>query len=254
MEPLRREDSRDRNIVRLLLSKDLLCESHIGKKRDMFCKTCQDLICSRCSEVEPHRSHQVTDINRDLCVRMRPRMRLSGDLVTRELQKVVNACERVVQRLAEVETNSTEAQSQINNDFGAIQAQLQTRCKELLQEAKRVYHEKITALTEQREELAAATAQLKGFADNIHKAVSKGSVEDHFTLRRAAKQRSEQLMQHVEGLKLDPVRDNCVTYWQKGSADVQGAIKVVGEIQDFTFSKNEFIAFVQWIFHKYSKP
>ena len=121
-------------------------------------------------------------------------MRLSGDLVTRELQKVVNACEHVVQRLAEVETNSTEAQSQINNNFDAIQAQLQTRCKELLQEAKRVYHEKITALTEQCEELAAATAQLRGFADNIHKAVSKGSVEDHFTLRRTAKQCSEQLM------------------------------------------------------------
>ena len=57
----------------------------------------------------------------------------------------------------------------------------------------------------------------------------------------------------MERLKLDPVRDNCVAYWKKGSPAVQGAIKAVGEIQDFTYSKNEFVAFVQWIVHKYSK-
>ena len=253
VEPLRRDAFRDRNIVPWLRSNDLLCKTHKGKKRDMFCQNCEDLICSRCSEVEPHRSHTVTDINKELCERMSLKMRLSGDLVARELQKVVKARGQVVQRLAELETNSTEARSQINNDFDAIQAQLQTRREELLQEAKQVCDEKTTALTKQSEELAVATAQLRGFADNIHKAVSKGSVEDHFTLRRAATQRSERLMQHVERLKLDPVRDNCVAYWKKGGADIQGAIKAVGEIQDFTFSKNEFIAFVQRIFHKYSK-
>ena len=253
VELLWSEDFRDRSMVPWLRSNDLFCGTHKGKKRDIFCQNCEDLICSRCSEVEPHRSHPVTDINKELCERMRAQIRLSGDLVASQLPKVVNAREHVEQRLAELATNSTEAQSQINNDFDAIQAQLRTRREELLQEVERVYHEKITALTEQSEELAAATAQLRGFSGNIRQAVSKGSVEGHFTLRRAATQRSEELMQHVERLKLDPVRDNCVAYWKKGSPDVQGAIKAVGEIQDSTYSKNDFVAFVQRIFRNYSK-
>ena len=244
-----REDLRERNITPWLRSKDLFCETH-GKELGRYCQNCEDLICSHCSEVEPHRSHRdISDISQELCEEMREQMRTSGDRIAGQLQKVVRAQERVEQRIAAVKTNAREAQQQINEDCDAMQAQIRVRRDQLLEEVDQSCQEKTTALSRQREELTTAVAQMRGFAGNVHRVVSKGSVEDHFTLKGTANQRSAQLERHMRTLSLEPVRDDCVAYFNKGSAKVQGVIRTMGVIQDHT-SKSGIVLF-EYFINKY---
>ena len=237
---------KERNIRLNLRSEILLCEKHARQKRDMYCCTCKDLVCSRCSQVEPHRSHAIRDISRELCTEMSEQVRLSEECIAGLLRKVERALEGVERRITQVEANTAEARQAINDDFNALQRQVQMRRQQLLQELDRIYDEKIPALTKQRDELAAAVAQMRGFTDNVHKVVSKGSVEDHFTLKAVAKQRSAQLAQHVDTLRLDPVHDDDVRFLNRGQTRVQGSIRDTGQVEG---SKE--LGMLEYIIHKY---
>lgn len=239
---------KERNVRLNLRSEILFCENHARQKRDMYCRTCKDLVCSRCSQVEPHRSHTITDISRELCTGMREQVRLSEERIAGLLRKVERALECVEWRITQVQANTAEARRAINDDFNALQRQVQTRRQQLLQELDQLYDEKIPALTEQRDKLAAAVAKMRGFTVNVHKVVSKGSVEDHFTLKAAAKQRSAQLAQHVGTLRLDPVHDDHVRFLNRGQTRVQGSIRDAGQVEG---SKESLLGMLDYIIHKY---
>ena len=225
------EDLRERGTTLCLRRGDLLCETH-GKKLGRHCQKCKELICRRCSEVEPHRSHHgISDISRKLCEEMRERMHALGDRVAHQLQKVERALEHIDRLIAQLLANVTTTKRQINDHFDAMQAMLQARREQHLREVEQCCIEKTTALSGQRRELAAAVVQMRGFTANIDKVVSRGSVEDHFSLKAVAKQRSDNLVRLTRTLKLEPVRDDYVAYSKRDSAQVQWAIQIVGGVQ-----------------------
>ena len=201
----------------------------------MYCKTCNDLICVRCSQVEPHRSHTITDISEGLCREMREELRLLEKHVTHHRYLMEEALERVVRQIDQVTGSAKQAYAAIN----AIMAQVQRRREEGLQEWDQNINEKTTALTSQRDELGETKTQLGGLTANVRKLVEKGTVEDHYTLKAAARQRACQLVQHSRTLKRYPVRDDTIAFIPRGHLRVLNHIRLVGRIQH---SKFEFAA------------
>ena len=71
-------------------------------------------------------------------------------------------------------------------------------------------------------------------------------MEDHFTLKAAVKQRSAQLAQHVDTLRLDPVHDDDVRFLNRGQTRVQGSIRDTGQVEG---SKE--LGMLEYIIRKY---
>ena len=201
----------------------------------MYCKTCNDLICVRCSQVEPHRSHTITDISEGLCREMREELRLLEERATHHRYIMEEALERVVRQINQVTGSAKQAYAAINDTFDAIVAQVQRRREEVLPEWDQNVNEKTTALTSQRDELGETKTQLGGLTANVRKLVEKGTVEDHYTLKAAARQRACQLVQHSRTLKRYPVRDDTIAFIPRGYLRVLNHIRQVGRIQHSKF-------------------
>ena len=222
------------NITPNLRSDDRLCEKH-RQKCDMYCKTCNDLICVRCSRVEPHRRHTITDITEELCQALRKELCLLEERVTYLLSQVNDALERVDRQIAKVKNNSRQSRETIHRDFDDMQRQLKARHEALLQEVYTTEREKTTALTAQRDKLAKAAAQLGGFRGNVNKVVKNRTVVDHFALKAAAKQHAHHLASYEGTLDLCPVRDDTIAYVQKGCTRVQSSIREFGQLKHSKF-------------------
>ena len=98
----------------------LYCSLHQGKELELYCETCEELICLLCS-VKKHRDHQY-DLVADMYEQKKAEITTSLEPVERQLETIIN--EQMNTEPQVVEANRKAVETKIHKKINELQTQL----------------------------------------------------------------------------------------------------------------------------------
>ena len=142
------------------------CPAH-NKPRDIYCETCEELICFKCS-IHTHHSHQY-DLAADLFEKHKQQIEACLQPVKERVDEVTLTLERFDAREREIKDQGKAVQKEIDTTIQKLIDSLQKSRKTLSEKAASAVQQKLQLHSCQRAEVEAVLVQLKSCQEFIEK-------------------------------------------------------------------------------------
>ncbi len=149
------------------------CPKHPSKQEDLYCETCEELICRDCI-VRVHRDHQydlVTDAyprhKKVIISRLQPIEQQLGT-VNQAVKKLDARCQQISDQRATIETT-------IQKTIRQLQESLEVRKTELVSQLDRLTQQKLKSLAAQRDQFELIQTRLSSCLDFVNESLRTGS-------------------------------------------------------------------------------
>ena len=158
------------------LKKTLFCSKHSEKEADLFCETCDELICRDCI-VRVHRDHQYDLVPESFSKQEKvivDSLKLGEQIVALE-----RAVESVDTRCAAVVEQKTAVVAEIHTAMAALRQVLEARETELVGQVEQTAQQKLKTLTAQRDGFELQLGQLRSchdFVEESRRTCSQGEI------------------------------------------------------------------------------
>ena len=171
--------------------KVMYCSKHPTKESDLYCETCEELICRDCI-VRVHRDHQY-----DLITDAYPKHK---DVITDHLQPVkqqlgvVNeAIESLDTRRQQITDQRMAIEANIHKTIRRLQEALEQRKTELIGELDQLTQQKMKSLAAQRDEFELVQTRLSSCLDFVSESLRTGSQAEILAAKKPVVQQIEEL-------------------------------------------------------------
>ena len=181
------------------------CARHTTQYLELFCSTCQKLICRDCIIIDRSHENHVYD----------PVKKVAGDYrksVLDDLKRVEQmkctisqALDRAVDVRKSIEDEGTNNVDKITSSFAAIVAAVERQKQVLLQNAKDITDTKLKEIGEQVETLQGACTQMDSLMTSVQDAASNLSNEEFLSRQQKMKSKIERITAKFKSLSLTPV-------------------------------------------------
>ena len=156
--------------------KVLYCPHHEGKELDIYCDTCEELICLHCT-IKKHKDHEY-DLVSDSFERHKAEITASLE----PLDEQVTAARKVVEQLNHqsegLDQQRIEAEAMIEHEIKQLHDIIEARKNELLKQVDDEIQRKLRNLDSQRDELQTAHDQLSNCLSVVNMSLAMGSDEE----------------------------------------------------------------------------
>ena len=181
------------------------CSRHQSQSLDLYCESCQQLICRDCIIADrKHVDHEYgyvneviashrEDVKRKLC----PAKQLEEDLST--------AVARISNIKDEVTEQGASLSREIDTAFDALIDVLHEQRQSLKQNVQEIVERKTVALALQEQRLQAAKAEVTHLTETTERAVDSDSDVKFLSHKGEATAKLEKITQQISHLSLDPV-------------------------------------------------
>ena len=159
------------------LKKMLFCSKHLEKEADLFCETCDELICRDCI-VRVHRDHQY-DLVPESFAKQEKVIVDSLKPVGEQIAALERAVESVDTRCTAVVEQKTAVVAEIHTAMAALRQVLEARETELVGQAEQTAQQKLKTLAAQRDGFELQLGQLRschGFVEESRRTCSQGEI------------------------------------------------------------------------------
>ena len=159
------------------LKKTLLCSKHTETKADLYCETCDELICRDCV-VRVHRDHQY-DLVPESFAKQEKVIVDSLKPVEEQIAMLERAVESVGTRCAAVVEQKTAVVAEIHTAMAHLRQALEARETELVGMAEQTAQQKLKTLAAQRDGFELQLGQLRscqGFVEESRRTCSQGEI------------------------------------------------------------------------------
>ena len=147
------------------------CPEHGDKEVELYCETCEELICWKCiMKNGAHHSHDYEELAVAV-VRYREEMTASLELIEKQVETVTEALDDLTTRQSDISSQKKTIESAIQQSFMSLHKILDSRKAKLLDHLQAISEEKMGSLEVQREKLKDCLAQFNSFVDFIKEAV-----------------------------------------------------------------------------------
>ena len=159
------------------LKKTLFCSKHLEKEADLFCETCDELICRDCI-VRVHRDHQYDLVSESFA----KQEKLIVDClkpVGEQFAALERAVESVDTRCAVVVERKTAVVAEIYTAMAALRQVLEARETELVGQVEQTAQQKLNTLAAQRDGFELQLDQLRSchdFVEESRRTCSQGEI------------------------------------------------------------------------------
>ena len=160
----------------------LPCPKHPEKELDLFCDTCEELICRNCI-VRVHREHQY-DLVDDAFPKHKEVIVDSLLPVEQQLASVNTALESLNIRCGKVTEQRQVVVTNIERSIQQLHDALEKRKRELIEQLDQITDQKLKSLAAQREQLVLVEAQLESCRDFVKASLSTGSKEEILDMKK----------------------------------------------------------------------
>ena len=157
-------------------SRILYCFQHKGKELDIYCETCEELICLLCT-VKKHKDHQY-DLVEDTFEKHKTEITSSLELLDGHLSTVNTVIEQLDEQSKGLDNWQAAIEASIWQQFQELHEMLNARKAELLEQLHQQTEAKMTTLAAQRSELEAVQSQLAGCLTFVKDSLRTGSEEE----------------------------------------------------------------------------
>ena len=159
------------------LKKTLLCPKHTETKADLYCETCDELICRDCI-VRVHRDHQY-DLVSESFAKQEKVIVDSLKPVEEQIAVLERAVESVDTQCAAVVEQKTAVVAEIHTAMAHLRQALEARETELVGVAEQTAQQKLKTLAAQRDGFELQLGQLRscqGFVEESRRTCSQGEI------------------------------------------------------------------------------
>ena len=162
--------------------KVMFCSKHSTKELDLYCETCEELVCRDCT-VRIHRDHQydlVTDSfqkHKNVLVTSLQPVEQQLDTVTKSLQQLDTQCQQITDQREVLVGN-------IHKTIRQLQEALEVRKTELIGQLDLITQKKLKTLAAQRDQIELVRAQLSSCLDFVKKSLRTGSEGEILAMKK----------------------------------------------------------------------
>ena len=155
------------------VKKTLQCSKHPDKQLDIYCESCEELICRDCI-VRVHRDHQY-DLVRDAFLKHKDAIVASLQPVEQQLATVCKALEGLDARSNKISDQRQVIETQIQRSIQQLHEALEARKEDLITQLGQITQQKLKSLAAQRDQLELVATRLKSCHDFVQETLRTGS-------------------------------------------------------------------------------
>ena len=164
------------------VKKVLQCSKHPDKQLDLFCETCEEMICRDCI-VQVHRDHQY-DLVRDAFPKHKDVIVASLQPVEQQLASVNKALEGLDTRCIQISNQCGTIETDIKRNIRQIHEALEARQEELITQLVQMTRQKMKSLAAQQDQLKLVANRLKSCRDFVQESLRTGSQEEILDMKK----------------------------------------------------------------------
>ena len=169
----------------------LYCSLHQGKELELYCESCEELICLLCT-IKKHKDHHY-DLVSDIYEEQKAKITASLESVEMQLETLNKAIAEIVAEAKGVKANREEVEAEINKKTRELHDAIESRKTKLLCELKEETETKLKKLTIQNNELEALRAQLTSCVTFVTESLRRGSEGEVMKMKKG-------VMMHIKGI------------------------------------------------------
>ena len=197
-------DQLEGDVVRLIPPKKkvMFCSKHPAKELDLYCETCEELICQHCT-VRMHRDHQydlVTDAfqkHKEVLVTSLQPVEQQLDTVTKSLQQLDTQCQQITDQREALVGN-------IHKTIRQLQEALEVRKTELIGQLDKITQQKLKTLAAQRDQIELVQTQLSSCLEFVKESLRTGSEGEILAMKKPVVKQVEEITAEFKAEVLVP--------------------------------------------------
>ena len=163
--------------------KTLQCSKHQDKQRDLYCETCEELVCRDCT-IRLHRDHQY-DLVGDAFPRHKDVIIASLQPVEQQLATVSKALEGLDVRCGQITKQRKAIETEIHHRIEQLKQTLEKREKDLISQLEQVTSKKLKSLATQKEQIELEATRLKSCCDFVQESLQTGSKGEILAMKKS---------------------------------------------------------------------
>ena len=182
--------------------KVMFCSKHSTKELDLYCETCEELVCRDCT-VRVHRDHQydlVTDAfqkHKEVLVTSLQPVERQLDTVTKSLQQLDSQCQQIADQRETLVGN-------IHKTIRQLQEALEVRKTELIGQLDQITQRKLKTLAAQRDQIELVQTQLSSCLDFVKESLRTGSEGEILAMKKPVVKQVEEITAEFKADVLAP--------------------------------------------------
>ena len=177
------------------------CSDH-GKPLELFCETCDTVICSHCS-VGNHKHHEcnsITDSYTKHCQKLRKSL-LPVEGMKETLKKLLSA---LAEREGEIRERGEGVLEEIHEMVEEMINVLRESERKLTEQAKRVTDDKLKVLSEQTKSAEMSLSVLEDVEDYVEQSLKTGSPQQVLRSKKQMMERMSEVTAQINKMELQP--------------------------------------------------
>ena len=217
------------NVKQLVPPKKLLlyCPQHQGKELDLYCETCEELICLHCT-VKIHKDHQY-DLVGDTFVRHKEEMNTCVEPVKNDLSITSKAKEQLGVRMQELDDQGAAVKAGIQQEIRQLQEVLEERKVELFNRVDQHVERKKKNLAAQMDEVETIETQQMSCLSFVKESLKTGSQGEVMKVKKAVMKQVKEMRDNFKPDVLPPCEPANVKFIASFQ-ELESACKQFGEV------------------------
>ena len=204
------------------------CPLHSGKALELYCEKCEELICNECI-IESHQDHcMYLNLVANILPRHREELMSHTMLMEQQKQMLDRTVEYLGLHSKDVTDQQMDTAANIQETFTRLQAKLEARKVELVDQLDQITQRKLESVTLQRGHVEELQARLGSCLDLVHQCLESGTKEELIASKTSLVKQMEEIGDEINVAVSTPIEIE-ETYFIVSEAKLQ-AFSGVGEI------------------------
>ena len=171
--------------------KVLYCQKHKDKLLEIYCETCNELICNNCT-IRLHQGHQY-DVASDTFIKHKQEITDQLEPIKRHLATVNTALHTFDARSKEIQDQRETHQADIHKRIDQLQQALEQRRTELIGQLDQLTQHKLKSLAAQRDQVELLHTQLTSCLEYVEGSLTTGTQEEILGMKGSLLQQISQI-------------------------------------------------------------
>ena len=204
----------------------LCCPQHQGKELDLYCETCEELICLHCT-VKIHKDHQY-DLVGDTFERHKEEMTTCVEPVENDLSITSKAREQISVRMQELNDQGAAVKAGVQKEIRQLQEVLEERKVELFNRVDQHVERKKKNLAAQMDEVETIETQQMSCLSFVKESLRTGSQGEVMKVKKVVMKQVKEMRDNFKPDMLPPCEPANVKFIS--SSELETACKKFGEV------------------------
>ena len=180
----------------------LYCSLHQGKELELYCESCEELICHNCT-VRKHKNHQY-DLVSDIFEEQKAKITTSLEPVEMQLETLKKAIRKTIAKSKAVNANREEVEAEINKKAEDLHNAIELGKAELLRELNEETQKIVKELATQKDELETIETQLTSCVAFVKESVRRGSEGEIMKMKKGVMRQIKEITESIKPEQLSP--------------------------------------------------